>query len=268
MALNEWFKAPVHRMAAARSPGVVHRPPRYRAPTRSTAITGRLADALTRFNPYTARFAGALHRLRAGDLDAFTMPLTRQLPRRLDAAPRGPPRSPSAATAPAPTGPDRARSTPRRGREQRISTTSSARLHALDARDVEDRNPCSNRLIMPTTPRRPVASAAWVGRGGRRSPRSCRPTGTGRAGRRCRPSPGRHCSRSVGEGGVRRSTCTCPTSRTGCLRVCACRWCTASSTSVTSGCCSSWRMSTSTTHRGMRCASPALLGCSDGCTCG
>jgi hypothetical protein len=40
------------------------------------AIARRLGDALTRFLPYAPRFATALARLRAGDADALTRPLT------------------------------------------------------------------------------------------------------------------------------------------------------------------------------------------------
>ena len=39
-------------------------------------IAHRLSDAITRFGPYSDRFAEALIRLRAGDGDAFTKPLT------------------------------------------------------------------------------------------------------------------------------------------------------------------------------------------------
>ena len=40
------------------------------------AITQRLSAAITRFGPYSARFGAALVRLRAGDGDGFTKPLT------------------------------------------------------------------------------------------------------------------------------------------------------------------------------------------------
>ena len=40
------------------------------------AIGHRLAGAITRFSPYPSRFDTALIRLRAGDANAFTKPLT------------------------------------------------------------------------------------------------------------------------------------------------------------------------------------------------
>ena len=74
MGLNGWFKSlctewQLHDHPASCIDRLVAEHPQV------DAITGRLAGALTRFSPYTARFARALERLQAGDLDAFTMPL-------------------------------------------------------------------------------------------------------------------------------------------------------------------------------------------------
>ena len=69
-------QGPVHRVATARPPTVVRpatrRPPSRGRRHRATASAG----AITRFGPYSVAFAAALIRLRAGDGDAFTKPLT------------------------------------------------------------------------------------------------------------------------------------------------------------------------------------------------
>ncbi len=75
MGLNEWFKTlctewQLHDHPTSCIDRLIATHPRVDATAR------RLGDALTRFRPYTVRFSTALERLRAGDIDAFTRPLT------------------------------------------------------------------------------------------------------------------------------------------------------------------------------------------------
>ena len=75
IALNGWFKALCtewqlhdHPRSCVQRLGERHR--------EVDAIGHRLAGAITRFGPYPSRFDTALIRLRGGDANAFTKPLT------------------------------------------------------------------------------------------------------------------------------------------------------------------------------------------------
>ncbi len=75
IALNAWFKTLCtewqlhdHPPSCVRRLGDRHH--------EVDTITHRLSNAITRFGPYSPRFAAALIRLRAGDGRAFTKPLT------------------------------------------------------------------------------------------------------------------------------------------------------------------------------------------------
>ena len=75
MGLNEWFKTLCTEWQLHDHPtSCIDRLDRHAPKVDATAR--RLGDALTRFGPYTARFSEPSERLRAGDTDAFTRPLT------------------------------------------------------------------------------------------------------------------------------------------------------------------------------------------------
>jgi hypothetical protein len=75
MGLNEWFKSLCTEWQLQDHPiSCIDR--LHSKHPQVDAIAHRLAEALTRFGPYAARFSRALQRLRAGDLDALTTPLT------------------------------------------------------------------------------------------------------------------------------------------------------------------------------------------------
>jgi hypothetical protein len=75
MVRNEWFKSLCTEWQLRDHPtSCIER--LCSTHPRVDAIATRLADTLTRFSPYGERFSGALQRLQAGNLDAFTTPLT------------------------------------------------------------------------------------------------------------------------------------------------------------------------------------------------
>lgn len=74
VGLNEWFKSLCTEWQLGdRPPSCVDRLAAEHPLV--DAIAHRLSGALTRFSPYARRFADALGRLQAGDLEAFTTPL-------------------------------------------------------------------------------------------------------------------------------------------------------------------------------------------------
>ncbi|MBA3604394.1 MAG: hypothetical protein H0W46_00175 [Acidimicrobiia bacterium] len=74
VAMNDWFKSLCTEWQLQDHPRscVERLQERHR---HVDAMARRLGRAITRFNPYAARFECALERLRTGDSDAFTTPL-------------------------------------------------------------------------------------------------------------------------------------------------------------------------------------------------